>query len=118
MTLKTMLDNRSTGHAGALLNGSDVPAGTKTITIEVAGVREAPEGFNAPAIIDLKKPIYGKQAWAVNKTNLKAIIKLFGDDDAKLVGRKIKLEIISVRNPQTGEIVPSLAVNPRQQPAG
>jgi hypothetical protein len=117
MNLKTMLDNRSTGQAGALLNGSDVPAGTKSITIEVAGVRESPEGFNSPAIIDLKKPIYGKQAWAPNKTNLKAIIKLFGDDDAKLVGRKIKLEIISVRNPQTGEIVPSLAVNPKQQQA-
>jgi len=117
MNLKTMLDNRSTGQAGALLNGSDVAAGTKSITIEVAGVRESPEGFNSPAIIDLKKPIYGKQAWALNKTNLKAIIKLFGDDEQKLVGRKIKLEIISVRNPQTGEIVPSLAVNPKQQQA-
>ena len=117
MTLKAMLDSRSTGQAGALLNGSDVPAGTKTITIDVAGVRESPEGFNAPAIIDLKKPIYGKQAWAVNKTNLKVIIKLFGDDEEKLVGRKIKLEVISVRNPQTGELVPSLAVNPKQQQA-
>jgi hypothetical protein len=117
MTLKTMLDKRSTGQAGALLNGSDVPAGTKSITIEVAGIREAPEGFNAPAIIDLKKPVYGKTAWAVNKTNLKALIKLFGGDEQKLVGRKIKLEIIAVRNPQTGEIVPSLAVNPKQQQA-
>ena len=117
MTLKTMLDNRSTGQTGALLNGSDIPTGTKTITIDVAGVRESPEGFSAPAIIDLKKPIYGKQAWAVNKTNLKTIIKLFGDDEEKLVGRKIKLEVISVRNPQTGELVPSLAVNPKQQQA-
>jgi hypothetical protein len=117
MTLKTMLDNRSTGQAGALLNGSDVPTGTKTITIEVACIRESPEGFNAPAIIELKKPLYGKHAWAVNKTNLKVIIKIFGDDEEKLVGRKIKLEVISVRNPQTGELVPSLAVNPKQQQA-
>src|ERR1700733_1157157 len=117
MKLKTMLDNRRTVRCRCMLDGSDVPPGTKTNTIEVAGVRESPEGFNAPAIIDLKKPICGKQAWAVNKTNLKAIIKIFGDDDAKLLGRKIKLEIISVRNPQTGEIVPSLAVNPKQQQA-
>jgi len=41
MSLKTMLDSRSTGQAGALLNGSDIPAGTKSITIEVAEVREA-----------------------------------------------------------------------------
>ena len=114
MSLKTMLDNRSTGEAGALLKGSDVPDGIKTITIEVAAMRESPDGFSAPAIIDLKKPVHGKSAWAVNKTNLKMLIKLFGEDEHKLVGKKVKLEIISVRNPQTGEIVPSLAVSPRQ----
>ncbi len=114
MSLKTMLDKRSNGQAGALLNGSDVPVGTKSITIEVAAVREAPEGFNAPVIFDLKKPVHGKSAWAVNKTNVKTLIKLYGDDEQNLVGKKIKLEIISVRNPQTGEIVPSLAVSPRQ----
>jgi len=115
MSLRTMLDSRSTGQAGALLNGSDIPAGTKSITIDVADIRESPEGFSAPAIIDLKKPIHGKSAWAVNKTNMKALIRLFGEDEKKLIGKKIKLEVISVRNPQTGEIVPSLAVNPRQQ---
>jgi hypothetical protein len=114
MTLKQMLDKSSTGQAGSLLNGSDVPAGTKSITIVVAGIRESPEGFGAPAIIDLKTPMCGKSAWGVNKTNLRALIKLFGEDDQKLLGKKVKLEVISVRNPQSGEIVPSLAVNPRQ----
>ena len=114
MSLKMMLNNRSTGQAGALLSGSDVPDGTKTITIVVAGIRESPEGFSAPAIIDLKTPLYGKSAWAVNKTNMKMLIKLFGEDERKLVGKKIRLEVISVRNPQTGDIVPSLAVSPRQ----
>ncbi|PYV66421.1 MAG: hypothetical protein DMG97_29600 [Acidobacteria bacterium] len=75
------MGSKGTGQAGALLKGSDVPAGTKSITIAVARIRESPETFNAPAIIDLKKPIYGKSAWAVNKTNLKAIIKKFGDDE-------------------------------------
>jgi len=112
MSLKTMLDNRSTGQAGALLNGSDIPVGTKTVTIVVAAIRESPEGFNAPAIIDFKTPVFGKSAWPVNKTNMKMLIKLFGEDEQKLVGRKIKLEIISV--PQTGEIVPSLAVSPKE----
>jgi hypothetical protein len=114
MTLTTMLKNRSNGKAGSLLNGSDVPAGTKSITIVVAGIRESPEGFGAPAIIDFKTPIFGKSAWAVNKTNLRALIKLVGEDEQKLIGKKIKLEIISVHNPQTGEIVPGLAVSPRQ----
>jgi hypothetical protein len=43
------------------------------------------------------------------------LAKLLGDDETNLIGKKIKLEIVSVRNPQTGEIVPSLAVTPRQQ---
>jgi hypothetical protein len=114
MTLKQMLDNRSNGKAASLLHGSDVPVGTKSITIVVAGIRESPEGFGAPAIIDLKTPLYGKSAWGVNKTNLKALIKNFGEDEQKLVGKKVKLEVISVRNPQTGEIVPSLTINLRQ----
>jgi hypothetical protein len=114
MNLRTLLDNRCTGQAGALLKGSDVPTETKTLTAEIAEVRESPEEFNAPIIIVFKKPVCGKSAWAVNKTNLKALIKIYGDDAKQLVGKKIKLEIISVRNPQTGEIVRSLAVSPKK----
>ena len=114
MSLKKMLANRSNGPA--LLNGSDVPVGINSITITVAGVRESPEGFSAPAIVDFNKPVYDKSAWAVNKTNLKAIIKDHGEDETKLVGKKIKLEIISVRNPKTGEMVRSLAVTSKKQP--
>jgi hypothetical protein len=112
MSLKKMLANHSNGQA--LLNGSDVPVGTKSITIAIVTIRESPEGFTAPAIIDLKKPMYGKTAWGVNKTNLKMLIKHFGEDETKLIGKKIKLEVITVRNPQTGETVPSLAVSPKQ----
>jgi hypothetical protein len=114
MTMKQMLDSSSNGKAGSLLNGSDVPAGTKSITIVVAGLRESPEGFGAPAIIDLTTPMYGKSAWGVNKTNLKALIKLFGEDEQTLPGKKVMLDVISVRNPQSGEIVPGLAVSARQ----
>jgi hypothetical protein len=42
------------------------------------------------------------------------LAKLFGDDEKEWIGKKVKLEIISVRNPQTGEIVPSLAVSSKQ----
>lgn len=112
MNLKTLLDNRRSGQAGALLKGSDVPAKTKTITVEVEEVRESPEEFSAPVIIVFKKPVCGKSAWAANRTNVKAIMKKLGDDGARWAGKKIKLEIISVRNPQTSEIVRSLAVSP------
>jgi hypothetical protein len=110
MPLTTMLKNHSTGHAGELINSSDIPDGTKTVSIVIAGIRESPEEFKAPAIIDFEKPMFGKSSWAVNKTNMKMLIKFFGDDETKLVGKKIKLEVIKVRNPETGEFVPSLAV--------
>jgi len=110
-----MLESRRSGKAGALLKGSDVPADKTTITIVIEEVRQSPEDFSAPAIVVLKKPIYGKSAWAVNKTNLKMLIKLFGDNVEKLIGKKIKLVVITVQNPQTGEMVRSLAVSPKQQ---
>src|SRR5258705_11520619 len=78
-SLKTMLESRRSGQAGALLKGSDIPDGTTTITIVIEEVRQAPDEFNAPVIVGFKKPISGKTAWAVNKTNLKMLIKLFGD---------------------------------------
>lgn len=114
MNLKTLLENRRSSQAAPLLKGSDLPNGTKSVTIVVAAVRESPESFNAPVIIDLQKPVFGKSAWAVNKTNLKLLIKKFGDDEKGLVGQKVKLEIASVPNPQTGEFVPSLAVSQKQ----
>ena len=113
MSLKDML-NAKGGGAGNLLKGSDVPSRIKTLTITVEAIREAPDGFTAPALIDFKTEVYGATAWAVNKTNMKAIIKHFGEDEKKLKGKKIKLDVISVRNPQTGDVVPSLAVSPRQ----
>jgi hypothetical protein len=113
MSMKDMLAAKG-GGAGNLLKGSDVPSRIKSITIEVGDIREAPDGFTAPALIDLKKELYGATAWAVNKTNFKALIKLFGDDEKKLRGKKIKLDVISMRNPQSGDVVPSLAVSPRQ----
>jgi hypothetical protein len=112
--LKDMLDARSNGQAGNLLKGSDIPARVKSLKIVVEAIRPAPDGFTAPAIIDFKTEVYGANAWAVNKTNLKAIMKHFGDDEKKLRGKKITLDVISVRNPQSGDVVPSLAVSPRQ----
>ena len=101
------------GSAGALLHGSDV-ASKRQIVVKVKEVREAPDGFNSPIIVDIE-PVAGKTAWAMNKTNIKAAAKVFKLTDlAKLKGKKIKLDVISTRNPKNGEIVPSLAVALRQ----
>jgi hypothetical protein len=114
MSLKTILSKRSNGQAGSLLKGSDVPAGTTTIIFETVAVREPPEGFGALLILEFKKPIYAKSAWAANITNSKMLGKLFGDNEQDWVGKKVKLEVIPGRNPKTGEIVPTLVVKPMQ----
>jgi hypothetical protein len=112
MSIKKILANRSNGPS--LLTGSDVPEGTKSFYVEIASTREPPEGFGALLIFDLKRPVYGKSAWALNKTNLKACAMLFGDDEKEWVGKRVKLELISARNPTTGQVVPSLAVGSKK----
>src|SRR5215471_13103537 len=114
MSLTAMLRSHSTGESGKLINSSDIPDGTQTVTVPVAGIRDSPEGFKAPAIMDFEKPVFGKSSMVINKTNTKKLIKLYGDDETKLIGKKIKLEVIKVHNPQTGELVSSLAVAGKQ----
>src|SRR5947209_5917528 len=108
MSLKAMLDKRSKGQA--FLKASDVAEGVTSVTIIVAGTRETPENFDAPLIIDFKTPIYGKPCMVINRTNTKMLMKMHGDDENQLVGKKIRLDIVSVRNPTSGEFGPGFAV--------
>ena len=108
MSLKTMLDSYSNG---TFLKGSDVPDGVQFVFIKAAGVRKPPAPIKAACIIDFATPVYGKTGWTVNTTNMRVLIKLFGEDEEELVGKTIKLEVISAFNPQIGEIVRSLAVS-------
>lgn len=114
MGLQDMLNKKGGGEGGALLKGEHIPPRLKSVTITVGEIREAPDGFFGVAIIDLKTPLYEKTAWPVNKTNMKAIIKQFGDNEKSLRGKKIRLDVVPVRNPSSGQMVPSLMVSPRQ----
>jgi len=109
MSLKKMLDNHSDGPGASLLKASDLPPGTESITIEVVSVREAPKEWKSPAIVDFKKAIESKTALALNRTNHKAVMKKHGDDESSLIRKKLTFDVISTRNPQTGEVVPSFA---------
>lgn len=95
------------GGGEPLLHGSDVPKKQSQVQIQVTGVREAPEGFNSPIILDIKE-VFGKKAWAVNKTNVKALAEQYGDDLEKLVGKKVMLTVAMVNNPKTNELTRSL----------
>jgi len=112
MSLKKMLENHSDGPGATLLKASDLPVDTQSITVEAVDVQESPPEWKSPGILRYKKPIENKTALALNKTNLKGIMKKFGDDESALVGKKLRFDIIQSRNPQTGEIVPSFAFRP------
>jgi hypothetical protein len=114
MNAETLLERRRSRKSGALLKGADVPATVKSIKIEIAEVREAPPGFDAPAICGLKKPVYDRTAWAVNQTNLQLLIALLGADTDKWVGKTVRLDLVPMTNPKTGAIGRSLIVSPKQ----
>jgi hypothetical protein len=118
---KTIADIKSERGIGGppMLHGSDLPQKVNSVTITVRELREAPANFNSPAIIDLAEPVYGKEAFAVNMTNLRRLAALVGFNDPDtadfqqvrervLKRKKFKLAIALVNNPKIGKLTRSL----------
>jgi hypothetical protein len=118
---KTIAEIKSERGIGGppMLHGSDLPQKVNSVTITVRELREAPANFNSPAIIDLAEPVYGKEAFAVNMTNLRRLAALVGFNDpdtadfeevrARVVKRKkFKLAVALVNNPKIGKLTRSL----------
>lgn len=117
-TLKDQFDKKK-GEGAPLLKGSDLPPKQSSVVIVVKDLREAPDNFASIAIIDFAKDVFGKGAWAVNKTNMRAIMEKFGIDEdaefshvaAKLRGKKITLVKVKVNDPKQKKIVDSLFIS-------
>ena len=103
----------------SMLHGSDLPQKVSSVTITVKELREAPANFNSPAIIDLAEPVYGKEAFAVNMTNLRRLAGAVGFDDPDaadfeqvraraLKKKKFKLVVALVNNPKINKMTRSL----------
>ena len=96
-----------------LLKGSDVPEKVKSIKVTVKELRDPGKDFKSPAILDFTKPVYEKEAIALNITNLRALARVCGYDDddfdglnfeelsGKAAGRTIAFDVVAVNNPQT-----------------
>lgn len=104
---KEILDSMPGGPP--MLKGSDVPKQQNRVVIEVTAVRLPPKGFNSAVILDIK-PVFEKESWAVNKTNLRALVDKYGDNLNRLAGKKIPLIIALVNNPKENRMVRSLFV--------
>ena len=114
MSLKSMLDSRISGPNGALLKGSDVPESAQSVTVEIAAIRQSPDSFSAPALMDCKNQVHGKDGLALNKTNLKTLIEMFGPDEKASVGKRVRLDIVMTENPQSHQTVRSLRIRPKK----
>lgn len=101
-----------------LLHGSDLPSKMTSVAVIVKELRTAPDNFSSIAILDFEKPVLECEAWAVNKTNLRALMEKFEcteedeieDLSKKMSGKKITLTKVMVNNPQTKKVGPSLFV--------
>lgn len=110
---------KKSGDAVPLLHGSDLGKNEASVVIKVKDLREAPDNFQSIAIIDLDGDVKGKGAWAVNKTNMRALMEKYGIDEdaefasvaAKLRGKKITLSKVMVNDPKQKKMVPSLFIS-------
>jgi hypothetical protein len=106
-----------------LLKGSDVPEKIKAVKITIKELREGGKDFKSPAIADFTKPVYEKEAVALNITNLRALARTLGWEDdefdgldfdelaLKAKGRVVTLDVIMVNNPQTKRMTRGLSIH-------
>jgi hypothetical protein len=107
------------GEGKPLLHGEDVPSGKSSVTIVIAELREAPDNFGSIGIIDFVSPVYEKESWAVNKTNMRALLEKFNIPEEmefpaaskRLKGKKLTLVKVKVNDPKKGKIVDSLFIS-------
>ena len=83
-----------------LLKGSDLKKSEQTVTVFVHAVREAPEEWRSSLVMDIEET-HGCTAIALNKTNVKRLALLIGDDYETWAGYEVTFTKVRVNNPTT-----------------
>jgi len=100
------------GETTPLLKGSVLPRKQGTVQLNVTGVREAPEGFNSPAIMDFEPVAFDGVEYSaipLNKTNTKALMEIVGEDmELASITGVATFQRVLVNNPQTKALTPGL----------
>jgi hypothetical protein len=86
---------------GNYLKGSDVPQSITEVKVRIIGFVTVP-GSRSPLVCQIEKT-YERDLLPLNKTNIKQISAMIGDDLRALVGRMVVLMIYPVNNPSTGQ---------------
>ncbi len=109
-SLKDALEKKK-GDSTPLLKGSVLPRKQDTIMLNVTGVREAPENFNSPALMDFEPvTIDGVEYGAVplNKMNAKALMGFVADTELDSIQGTATFQRILVTNPKTKALTQGL----------
>jgi len=84
-----------------LLRASDLPAGTTQISVVFDHVEHL-ENLASPLIAHLTEEVIpGRGAIPLNKTNIRALVELLGDDYEQWAGANVTFTKVPVNNPQT-----------------
>lgn len=110
---KTLADSGS--GASSFLKGTDLKKSERSITVKCTAIRKPGEGFLSPLIMDVECSLEGKTSFPLNKTNIKRLAELVGDDLEKAVGQKFRLEKVLVNNPKTNQMTYSLIITGKEK---
>ena len=97
------------GEGGKLLKGSDLTNKESSTTVFVIAVREAPEEWQSPLVMDIEEN-HGCTAIALNKTNIRKLSELIDDNYDLWPGYEITFAKVRTHNPKTGAPVNGLEV--------
>ncbi|MEM2614610.1 MAG: hypothetical protein QXO15_10400 [Nitrososphaerota archaeon] len=90
------------------LKGSELK--TKTTKVEILNVREANLPHSGMTLIIDVKYKGQERSIALNVTNLRRLVELYGKDCTKWIGKVITLSKVNVINPKTRQEVESIRI--------
>ena len=102
------------GGSGKILKGQHLydakPKRLSEVTVTFREVRDPGPQFNSPLIADLSTACLDQDSVALNKTNIKRLTSLLGDDYDKWAGAKVTFERVLTNNPSTHQQAMGLLV--------
>jgi len=98
---------------GKILKGQhlyDAKPRVESVTVTFATVRDPGPLFNSPLIADFDGEVLGQNSMALNKTNIKRLVSVLGDDYSKWTGAVCTVERMRVTNPSTSALAWGLVI--------
>jgi hypothetical protein len=101
--------NASDYAASNFLRGQDVPTSQNEIKVKVLSFVKIP-GSRSPLVCQIEKA-YDREFLPLNKTNIKQLAGIVGNNLQIVVGKSLVLVIYPVNNPSTGQMTRGLYVS-------